>query len=426
MTLDEPVITRVLHSSALHSPVESSSSTRKRAPYYDMNYVFALTANADDPYSQAKEFIIKVFAEKYGTRPSEGDKLEIAQLKGGITNMLLQGTYLLRGNEEKFLIRAYGRGTSTIIDRDREFATHLHLYSHSLAPVLHARFGNGLIYGFIPGKSVHYSDLSHPEIMKAVANKLAQWHFTLNKNVIQRKIEELRRSGSGMRSGSTNSATNLFELVSHWIDIVPDGLFVQTKDEFRTELQWIKKNIGQVGPTVVAHCDLLSGNIIVPVNWVANPKFQQLQTEIDQIRHSHSYRPTNLATFIDYEYAMPAPRGFDLANHFMEWQGFDCKTELIPEPVVDNPVLRYWAFHYLAALNHHHRRTPVAPTEKAIDDLIYEIITWWGMPGFYWGIWSAIQSSISEIDFDYTSYAKQRMSEYFSWKSQIGASLPRL
>jgi ethanolamine kinase len=54
------------------------------------------------------------------------------------------------------------------------------------------------------------------------------------------------------------------------------------------------------------------------------------------------------------------------------------------------------------------------------------VITWWGMPGFYWGIWSAIQSTISEIDFDYSSYAEQRMSEYFSWKTQVGTQLARL
>jgi ethanolamine kinase len=397
-----------------------------------MTYILDLTSSIEDPYSLVKEFIIKVFAEKYGTRPSEGDKLEISQLKGGITNMLLQGTYLLRGQEEKFLIRAYGRGTSTIIDRDREFATHLHLYSHSLAPALHARFGNGLIYGFIPGKSVHYSSLSHPEIMRAVSNKLAQWHFTLNKNVIQQKIEQLRRSGSGVRpDASSSSATNLFEIISQWIDICPDGLFAQTKDEFRAELQWIKKTIGQVGPTVVAHCDLLSGNIIVPVNWTESAYNRTtipdiLANETAEAQKTQSYKPSNLATFIDYEYAMPAPRGFDLANHFMEWQGFDCKTELIPEPSMSNPVLRYWAFHYLAALNHLHRRNPVIPSEKAIDDLIHEVITWWGMPGFYWGIWSAIQSTISEIDFDYSSYAEQRMSEYFSWKTQVGTQLARL
>lgn len=65
---------------------------------------------------------------------------------------------------------------------------------------------------------------------------------------------------------------------------------------------------------VFAHCDLLSGNVIVePKTAVANG--------------SSSMESVN---FIDYEYATPSPAAFDLANHFAEWGGFECDFEVLP------------------------------------------------------------------------------------------------
>lgn len=42
-----------------------------------------------------------------------------------------------------------------------------------------------------------------------------------------------------------------------------------------------------------------------------------------------------------------------------------------------------------------------------------------GLPGFYWGIWALIQATISQIDFDYASYAETRLGEYWAWRDEI-------
>ena len=52
-------------------------------------------------------------------------------------------------------------------------------------------------------------------------------------------------------------------------------------------------------PLVFAHNDLLSGNIMVP---------------LDRAQEAEAAR----MTFIDFESADWAPRGYDLANHFCE------------------------------------------------------------------------------------------------------------
>jgi ethanolamine kinase len=42
-----------------------------------------------------------------------------------------------------------------------------------------------------------------------------------------------------------------------------------------------------------------------------------------------------------------------------------------------------------------------------------------GAPGFYWGVWALIQATISQIDFDYASYAEIRLGEYWAWKDAL-------
>ncbi|ANB12540.1 bifunctional choline kinase/ethanolamine kinase EKI1 [Sugiyamaella lignohabitans] len=407
-------------------PLQSYSVDTSYDPLYAMEYTLTLNqaeaAAASDPYSTVKELVLKVFSRNTTSPPQHKYTLDISELKGGITNVLLHGVYRTAGVtspiERQFLVRAYGNGTSAIIDRDREFATHLSLYSLGLAPPLYSRFANGLIYGFIPAKSCHYTDLSDPEIIRGVSNKLAEWHVKLDRDIIQTQIIDTKRKFSSQPGRTPKFATDIWDVLSQWIETMPTGVVNVDKADLKRELVWIKETIGNVSPEVVSHCDLLSGNILVPEQWEKSDYQTISSADVSELVSSKApYSPSQLVTFIDYEYAMPAPRGFDLANHFMEWQGFECKTELIPEPSKSNPVLRYWAFHYLSALSHFSGSSASAHvTDADIDSLIQELVSWWGMPGFYWGIWSAIQSSISDIDFDYKNYATLRLNEYYAWK----------
>ena len=103
-----------------------------------------------------------------------------------------------------------------------------------------------------------------------------------------------------------------------------------------------------------------------------------------------------------------------MANHFMEWQGFDCDKSKIPKPEISNEILRLWSKSYLSY------NTNTTSTNNNLDSeinkLINEIYLFYGMPGFYWGIWAGIQSSISLIDFDYSNYSGNRLGEYWTWK----------
>lgn len=40
----------------------------------------------------------------------------------------------------------------------------------------------------------------------------------------------------------------------------------------------------------------------------------------------------------------------------------------------------------------------------------------------YRGVWGLIQAQISQIDFDYASYAELRLGEYWGWKREVDGS----
>ena len=52
-----------------------------------------------------------------------------------------------------------------------------------------------------------------------------------------------------------------------------------------------------------------------------------------------------------------------------------------------------------------------------------EVDEYRGIPGLFWGVWSAVQALISEIHFDYGLYAELRLSEYWAWRAQREGTL---
>ena len=161
------------------------------------------------------------------------------------------------------------------------------------------------------------------------------------------------------------------------------------------------RKYADVTKLVFAHCDLLSGNVI-------------------RQPHSGTAGVTGVETvsFIDYEYAVPSPAAFDIANHFAEWGGFDCDFNVLPTRSQRLDFLREYVRSYFANLG----KTEGRDDEAEVQRLFEEVDTFRGVPGFYWGIWALIQAKISQIDFDYASYAEIRLGEYWAWREESDGS----
>jgi ethanolamine kinase len=208
---------------------------------------------------------------------------------------------------------------------------------------------------------------------------------------------------------------NVWTTMQRWILALPTSTTAQSnrREQLMRELESLTKllgdtpGVGGANPFIFAHCDLLSGNVII------EPSSSSASASRRSSASNGSDEPETAATvsFIDYEYATPAPASFDIANHFAEWGGFDCDYSVMPT----RSTRRAFLHEYLRSFSAHQNRTYKA---AELEELFEQVDRFRGVPGFYWGIWALIQAQISLIDFDYASYAEVRLEEYRAWKEE--------
>jgi len=208
---------------------------------------------------------------------------------------------------------------------------------------------------------------------------------------------------------------NVWTTMQKWILALPTSTTPQRnrRDQLQKELEWLATlladtpGVGGSSPFVFAHCDLLSGNVIIE----PTPSSASASRRSSASGGSEELEQPATVSFIDYEYATPAPASFDIANHFAEWGGFDCDFSVLPTRRVRRAFLR----EYLESYSLHGSRTY---KDAELDELFGQVDLFRGVPGFYWGIWALIQAQISLIEFDYASYAETRLGEYWAWKRE--------
>ncbi|KAI1322001.1 choline/ethanolamine kinase [Xylariaceae sp. FL0255] len=379
---------------------------------------------------------------------SEED-IEFVRFTDGITNTLLKATNQKQGLVEEqidanaILLRAYGHGTDVLIDRQRETQNHELLMQYGLAPKLLARFNNGMMYRYIQGKVTQPADLRTRPVYLAVARRIAEWHATVP------CISEASANGhaptkvaNGVNCVAPGKpAPNVWTVMQKWINALsttPVDSSQPTKAchsaglgdprmemaQLQKELDYLvdllsqRPGLGKNG-LVFAHCDLLSGNVIIEPKGPGTNGHNE--NGHNGCLESDSEKEEQLTVnFIDYEYATPSPAAFDLANHFSEWGGFDCDYNMMPTQAQRREFIKEYIYTYYSITTELGGGSNTKLDEKARkaeeQKLFDEIDLFRGLPGFYWGIWALIQARISQIDFNYTDYAKIRLDEYWAWK----------
>ncbi|KAI0998219.1 hypothetical protein K3495_g9975 [Podosphaera aphanis] len=415
--LIESMPRRISYDSAMKSS-HSSLSTTNGIPIIPLIY------NPADSQTSALRLILAL-------RPDWKDgKIEFIRFTDGITNTLLKVINKLPElsaeeiDDEAILLRGYGRGTDVLIDREREARNHELLMQYKLAPKLLARFQNGMLYRFLPGSVTSPADLRRRDVWLAIARRLAEWHavvpciptpsekqssltITHENNSMPSSISKNPSQLHGANN-NTEAAPNIWTVMQKWINALPTGTEVEKNRQanLQKELAQIiselshRPGLGENG-LVFAHCDLLSGNIII-----------QPHTAID------ANAPLTV-NFIDFEYATPSPAAFDIANHFAEWGGLECDYSKLPTKSQRLDFINEYISSYFS-----HLQQDIAPEKQEAEarQLFAEVDIFRGVPGFYWGIWALIQATISQIDFDYASYAELRLNEYWAWKAERDGS----
>lgn len=279
--------------------------------------------------------------------------------KEGITNKLVK---CVCSNGNVVLIRIYGQKSELIIDRLAELSNLKTLAMCGLAAPVYGKFRNGLVYGFVEGASLKTHEVA--SYIPGIAKKLRDWHCMVP--VFDEPV--------------------LFHTLNKWYSGLPEAFHDPIKQEayqsfdldyLQAAIDWLETNLPD-SPAVFCHNDLLAANIIS----TAGPS-----------KVTRNGGGDGRVQFIDFEYANPNPRAYDLANHFCEWAGLECDWSKLPS----TEQRRQFYTAYLGTSN----EPDIAIVEKEVQ--AYE-----PAPHLMWTLWAILQAQYSEIDFAYLEYGRRR------------------
>lgn len=319
-------------------------------------------AEADD---RAAAVLPVLAAMLPGWRGIGAAALTVRGVSGGITNTLWR---VSAPGHADVLVRTYGPRTDLVIDRERENRLFARLSAAGFAPPYLGRFENGRLEGFLHGfRPLEPHEMGAPRWRRRIGERLAELHGFPLDHPTPRTFETLagwmavarqcRFEGADAARyaalGLERAAEALARLTEHWATALGGGVGTPG------------------GRAVLAHNDLLSGNVLVDES-------------------------TDTVRFIDYEYGDTGFAAFDLANHFCEYAGFDSDfARGFPDAAVRADVVGA----YLGAAS-----SPAAFAD--FDRLVRFFVL---VDHLWWGSWAVVQARHSPIDFDFMDYARLRL-----------------
>jgi ethanolamine kinase len=299
--------------------------------------------------------------------------VRMSAMTGGITNALLR---LSAPGHNDVLVRIYGPETDRVIDRERENRLFARLSANGFAPPYLSRFENGRVEGFLEGfRPLKPDEMGAVQWRLGIAQQLATMHAMAPESTAPTTFETLQgwmQTARQVRfSGADDARHAALDLDRHadWLNRL------QAAWQHRMAGPYTSDGARAAAATVLAHNDLLSGNVLVD----------------DQ---------TGAVRFIDYEYSDTGIAAFDVANHFCEYAGFDSDfARSFPTQAVRHDFING----YLGPT-----RTPTpTPTDIADFDALVRFFVL--VNHLWWGSWAVVQARYSPIDFDFMDYARLRL-----------------
>lgn len=122
---------------------------------------------------------------------------------------------------------------------------------------------------------------------------------------------------------------------------------------------------------------------------------------------------------IDYEYCAYNYRGFDLANHFLEWT-FDYTNDQHPfyyHKKEQYPSKQQQIDFIMSYLTKFLEEDNYKPNSDDVEEVIEEVKCFTMVSHLFWTLW-AIVNVHQDIEFGYWEYAFSRLSEYYTSKEE--------
>ncbi|PAV66470.1 hypothetical protein WR25_22508 [Diploscapter pachys] len=283
----------------------------------------------------------------------------------GITNKIFSA---YTDPKDRVVFRVFGKNTEKIIDRRHELESWHKLAKHGLAAPLYGQFKNGLVCGYLPGRSLRVEDTRDPIIQPQIISSMAKMHQIESDSQKEpccfTKMLDFYNAftGSFEDSEKQEKFTSVF------------GSMAKLLLEIN-QIKFIIEGLNE--PAGFCHNDLLVYNILYN-------------------------EETKSASFIDYEYADVNYILFDIGNHFQEYAGVDNPDySLCPTDEEKRNFLKQYLSCSKEGLD-----------EDRLEQMLHRVTVFEAASHLFWSIWALVQAQNSLIDFDYLGYAVMRYEQY--------------
>ncbi|KAL3140625.1 hypothetical protein ABBQ32_005194 [Trebouxia sp. C0010 RCD-2024] len=313
------------------------------------------------------------------------DSIEVTKVSGGITNQLLKLSP--SDDREPVLVRIFGENTDIVIDRKSEAILSLQVYKAGFGSEILGTFSNGRVESWIHMRPLKPEEMCEEGNAACIARRLASFHAA--------DIQDISKE------------PQVFQRILTWLEEA-EGMKYQDADKqkakeakdfaaMRSEVLEMQRICEELQcPVVFSHNDLLSGNVMIPLEGTEELRaLQQGQVNASTMQ------------FIDFEYGSYNYRGFDFGNHWCEYAGFDGDYSRYPDSKQQATFVRAYL----------QQQGNKSPDEEEVEQLVREGSIFALVSHQFWGVWCLIQARYSAIDFDYMEYCSVRWSEYRKRKS---------
>ncbi|XP_072757958.1 choline/ethanolamine kinase isoform X2 [Anoplolepis gracilipes] len=324
----------------------------------------------------------------------------LKRISGGLSNWLYnielpEGTVPVRGEPRQVLLRLYGQihGERALEGLITESVIFTLLSERRLGPKLHGVFPGGRIEEYIPARPLLTKELADSTLSLLIAEKMGQIH------TMQIPISKEPKWIWETMNNWLNTATDILENIED-IDIKQlENISTIKYINLEHEINWLKALVmQQKHPVTFCHNDMQEGNILLRQN-TRKPEL----------------------VLIDFEYCSYNYRGFDIANHFAEWQ-YDYTASEYPffhERPSAGPTKEQKLNFIRAYLKTLGKEGSLEEQRVMMEVRIFSLAT-----HLFWGLWSIVNAKISQIPFGYWDYAACRLKNYMYLKEKILASGP--
>lgn len=363
--------------------------------------------------------------------PLNPKSLSVHKASGALMNEVYFVSTLSSSSVPTLLLRIYGPSASSLISRSRELHT-LHVLSsrYHIGPRIYGTFTNGRIEEYFDSITLTPADIRDKTINRWIGARMAEFH-SISISAVEGPLAISSQEGKSWGIGAEKN-------VKSWLRTARQVLaHPNLNEEDRTALnldhfsqqwhrytRWISRVEKVEGPSkrVFAHNDIHGGNLLR----LKQPLPEGTPEHCQVSRFPCSFRPSCSChpkiVVVDFEYAAPNPRGFDIANYFQEWAADYLSStphliDLSRYPTSDERRSFYEA--YLLHASSTKSGAPIVVKDASLARLEREVRIWSPACNGMWAVWAIVKAKddvergICGEEFDYIGHAKCRMAAFF-------------